>query len=444
MSIVYNANIFQTTGENWDNVLLTLSNSNPLSGGTKPVFEPWYVNRGFDPNMSKNRDAKVNYEKKWENVISYGAVRGKIYDQATNEPIPFANIAIEQAGKQIAKTCTDFDGYYAVKPLPSGFYDVKVNSVGYNSVQMSNVYITSDYLTDCNIPVSSSAIVLSSYQIIEYKQPIIAKDQTTSGGTMTDKEISKFSGRDASSVAATVGGIYKGNIFETTIYDNRRSTFDGVNTKPSPANIIDDFNSNQLKATAVGIEYAIDIPYSIPCDGQDHTIKIRESQVEVSYVYYLAPKLDPEAFLTAELTDWSALNLLSGKVSLYFQGTFVGNSSIDMNYPDDTLKLSLGRDKSIICKRELNKEVFDKKIIGSNIREVIGYNITIRNNRNANVHIILEDQFPLSEIKSYFVELLDNGNASVDNAKGILKWDIRLNPDERKQIGFKYSVKYPK
>ena len=37
---------------------------------------------------------------------------------------------------------------------------------------------------------------------------------------------------------------------------------------------------------------------------------------------------------------------------LFFEGTFVGKSYLDLSYTKDTLPISLGRDKGIIVKRE--------------------------------------------------------------------------------------------
>jgi len=37
------ANVFNNTGENWENVKLTLSSANPLESGVKPILRPWYL-----------------------------------------------------------------------------------------------------------------------------------------------------------------------------------------------------------------------------------------------------------------------------------------------------------------------------------------------------------------------------------------------------------------
>ena len=53
LSITCKANIYQTTGEDWSKVKLSVSSGNPIEGSTAPVISPWYVDivqpyrRGF-------------------------------------------------------------------------------------------------------------------------------------------------------------------------------------------------------------------------------------------------------------------------------------------------------------------------------------------------------------------------------------------------------------
>jgi uncharacterized protein (TIGR02231 family) len=61
VQLSYKANVFQGTGEEWNNVNLRLSTANPSLGGTKPELSAWYL----DFNHI------VNYRKKYD---AYGAV----------------------------------------------------------------------------------------------------------------------------------------------------------------------------------------------------------------------------------------------------------------------------------------------------------------------------------------------------------------------------------
>ena len=43
LDIVYNANVFQSSGESWDKVNLTLSTSDPTQDGEKPELVNWIL-----------------------------------------------------------------------------------------------------------------------------------------------------------------------------------------------------------------------------------------------------------------------------------------------------------------------------------------------------------------------------------------------------------------
>ncbi|PKP03203.1 MAG: hypothetical protein CVU11_09135 [Bacteroidetes bacterium HGW-Bacteroidetes-6] len=139
---------------------------------------------------------------------SSGTLKGKLVDKETKEPIPFANIIIESGGKNFGGSTTDFDGNYTIKPIPPGTYDVKATYVGYKPLMYAGVLIKSDNITFLDIEMESTAVTLTTFEVVDYKVPLIEKDGGSSGGTVTSEEIEKMAGRDANSVAVTVGGVY--------------------------------------------------------------------------------------------------------------------------------------------------------------------------------------------------------------------------------------------
>ena len=139
---------------------------------------------------------------------SNGSLQGKITDSKTKEPIPFANIIIESGGKQVGGTSTDIDGKYRISPINAGRYDVKASSVGFKPIMKTGVIISPDQITFNNLTMESTDLVLTTFIVTEYAVPLITKDQTSSGGTMTSEEIEKMPGRGVASVAVTVGGVF--------------------------------------------------------------------------------------------------------------------------------------------------------------------------------------------------------------------------------------------
>jgi uncharacterized protein (TIGR02231 family) len=206
--------------------------------------------------------------------------------------------------------------------------------------------------------------------------------------------------------------------------------------------LILDLNSNS-NTNITSLEYKIDIPYSIPSDGKDYNVKIKEAKIPVNFIFKCVPKLDKDVFLIAEIGNWSKLNLISGKSSIYYNGVFTGQSEIDVKNLKDTLAISLNRDKNILVERTLLKEKKEKQFIGNNIRETINWSITVKNNKSVKTKVFVEDQFPISENKSIVIEKLENSNGKINEKTGKIFWELELEPNENIELTLKYSVKYP-
>ncbi len=429
--IVYNANVYQSTGEEWNNVNIKLSTGNPLLSGNKPELNTWYLGR-------KNVYTPVAPTK------GQSYYKGRVLDNESHQPIPFANVQVIDGTKQIGAATTDFDGHFSINPLPSGNFSVKVTYVGYKPFNGSvNLNIDKGFYQD--ITLQGNIVSLQEVQITDYSVPLINKDATYSGETLKAYEIQRMPVRSSESISATVSGTYgltatSGSTFSWTNSD--KVYYSPIEQKTEMVST--DYISNSLKSTVTHLEYTIDIPYTVPSDGEEYNIKIKEVSLPVIYEYYAVPKIDNDAFLIAKVLDWTQLNLLTGKTSIYYQGTFTGESMINAENTSDTLSISLGRDRNIVIKRDGNKELSDKRFSGSTIKETIGWDITVRNNKDAKVRVIIEDQYPISEKKSIEVNLQEATNAKVDEKTGKLTWDITIEPDGKKVLTYKYTVKYPK
>jgi outer membrane receptor protein involved in Fe transport len=136
-----------------------------------------------------------------------GSLKGKIVDKQTKEPIPFANIVVEVGGIQMGGATSDFDGNYLIKPIPPGKVDLKATYVGYNDAIIKGVVIFVDKITFQDVDLQVKTTTLQEVEVTDYKVPLISKDQTVSGGTVTQEEIAKMANKSADAVASTVGGV---------------------------------------------------------------------------------------------------------------------------------------------------------------------------------------------------------------------------------------------
>ncbi len=192
------------------------------------------------------------------------------------------------------------------------------------------------------------------------------------------------------------------------------------------------------------ITFDIAIPYTIPSDGKIQTVEIQRLTAPADYKYVTLPKVSALAYLTANITDWAKLSLQSGEATLYFENSFVGKSTLNVNQLKDTLTISLGTDNSILVKREKRKDYTSKKVIGANKTDTYSFLTTIRNNKPNQVKITLNDQIPVSSNSGINVDPIELSGGRLNQQTGEIKWDLEIKPQETKQIVLTYSVKYPK
>ncbi|MCF8298560.1 MAG: TonB-dependent receptor [Saprospiraceae bacterium] len=106
-----------------------------------------------------------------------GTLKGQVFDKDAKISLPQATITIETKGKTIG-AITNLDGYFTIKPLDPGYYDVQISYVGYQKVIIEKVKINPNditYLKNINLPVASETlkgIVITA----PYKEPIIRID----------------------------------------------------------------------------------------------------------------------------------------------------------------------------------------------------------------------------------------------------------------------------
>jgi uncharacterized protein (TIGR02231 family) len=200
----------------------------------------------------------------------------------------------------------------------------------------------------------------------------------------------------------------------------------------------------QRVETALSVQFDIALPYSIPTGGNPEMVEIQNNSVAAQFVNMITPKLETAGFLMAKISDWEKYKFISGQANVYFEDKYIGQTFLnELNVKDD-LEISLGRDAWLIGKREDIANFKARKSIGSNIKESFGYTISVRNAKNQAVDLTVEDQVPVSQDSSIEVETEELSGGELDGNTGKVKWILRLEPNQSKNLELKYTVKYPK
>lgn len=204
------------------------------------------------------------------------------------------------------------------------------------------------------------------------------------------------------------------------------------------------FPGADVAVNLTNTEFKVRLPQDIATDGQAYRVLVDDYELPTDYQYYAAPKYDCHVYLTARVTDWQKYSFLPGPVNLFFDGAYVGNSQLSVGTASDTLVFSLGRDEGLVIERIREDDYRSRKFLGDKTEQLVGWKIKVAKNRRNTVPLIIEDQLPVSTTEDIEVTLEQAKGATFDATTGKLRWELAMGMGEKREIGFRYKVKYPK
>ncbi len=438
LDLTYKANVYQSSGEDWNNIRLELASGDPQRDGAMPELATWRLDAG-------NRPAVVRQQPRAYDA-SVREVRGSVRDAKTGEALPFVNVVVATAdGTALNGAATDFEGYYIVA-VPPGGRVLEARYVGYKPLR------TDIHANNMDLTLEQDAVELKALEVVQYKTPLIDRDGGASSTTITSESIRKSPGRSVASVATTVAGVSTDTRGART--GNSHYYIDGVKVIAGsvPANY-GDVTGGLINIHAPDVimqrrsthfAFAIELPYTIPSDGQGHLVAVKEHEVPSVYRHYCVPKLDPAAHLFAKATGWDALDLLPGPINLYYEGTYIGEAFLDSEQVTDTLDIPLGRDRGVVVQRVKEKDLTRQQMTGNKRSEAIAWNIEVRNTRSEPIDLVITDQMPVPVNSEIDVALGKHDATSVDMQRGLLTWRIAVAARSTEKRGFAYTVKAPR
>jgi hypothetical protein len=414
--------VTQSTGIDWKNVKLILSTNDPYDNTQEPRLDPWYVNY-YTPAPRKQVVDRYIPEYNFDGET----IHGEITDATTGEPLAFAKISMNN--NPLNSFTTDAAGHFTFA-VPRGERGYTITYLGYHS---QYVNINAPYIKTQLYPEAVAMEVLQN-----------ANGQTLTYSYSASPILSDmYYADDAKSLeeVQVVGGV-----------SSRRSKGKRDAAKPGDYGFSHDLNAeaeydasiaNQVEKD-LRMEFQIETPFSVPSDDADHRVAIATYQMKADYEYHAVPKLDESVYLVAQISGWEKLNLLNGESNLYFDGTYIGKSYIDVNSSKDTLSFSLGKDKKIVVNRKRSEEMSKTRLLGNRYKYEVTWDFTIRNNGGASIPIIVKDHFPISINDDIKVKRGTFDGAVLDEKTGILTWKFTTNKGETKQFKFDYQVDYGK
>ena len=194
--------------------------------------------------------------------------------------------------------------------------------------------------------------------------------------------------------------------------------------------------------------YGIADRVSIDNTGTAKKVRIGTDEITAKLSALAAPKLDPNAYLTAAFTLSGETPLLPGPVMLYRDGVFMGQGSLPMLSPGEEAKLGFGVDDLIKVKRiEVKRRTAEEGLISTSNVDERAFDITIKNLHQASIPVTILDQMPYSTDQNITVETMSGMTPATvkdhERRRGVLAWNFDLASQDIKVIKHGYKISWP-
>ncbi len=400
MELSYYGMVQQGTGEDWNDIKLTLSTVDPVSVKKLPELTPWFIDvnplprhPGIRPQSRNRSGLQIDYEQVMGMPGGKGAISGYILDKDSGEALPGVNVSLKGTGYG---SVSDSDGKFYISNVPAKNYTLTTNYIGYQKVNV-RLDVLQKQIARLNLHLAESNLEMNEAVVITAQRPLVSQN--------------------IMHLSSTVQGIQK----------SKKSKYTNIN------------------AQDISTTFELKTKNNIPSDNGAHKVTIDVVQLPIQFEYTATPKLLEKVYLKGKTLNTNDYPLLEGDINIFVENNFVNKTFIKTIVPTDTLKLALGYDENIKIEKTLkNKFLESKGFLSGAKRVTYTFEIKVTNNRSTVSSLTIYDQSPQSMNEKLKVNLIRPGkDEKVRQKSGNLIWHIKLNPGETRILPLKFSVEFP-
>ncbi|HYD15032.1 MAG TPA: mucoidy inhibitor MuiA family protein [Hyphomicrobium sp.] len=193
--------------------------------------------------------------------------------------------------------------------------------------------------------------------------------------------------------------------------------------------------------------YAVPGRLTIPETGESKRVQLGAEAIEPQLTIRAVPKVDAKAYLYAKFNLPKGSPLLPGPVSLFRDGTFVGSGRLPLLSPGEEHELGFGIDDLVRVRHSIAKETRGETgLISTSRTDSRHYLISVKSMHERAISLVVYDQLPVSANQDIKVEMTGATaptKQNVDDKRGVLVWEGKLEPDQEQTIEFGYRVSWP-
>jgi hypothetical protein len=206
-------------------------------------------------------------------------------------------------------------------------------------------------------------------------------------------------------------------------------------------------------ANGPSLSYTLQGAVNLASRSDQQMVRIMQAEMDSRFYHVAVPVLTPYVFREAELMNSSDEDLLSGPITVYLDGRFVGRGEIPTVARGETFVVGFGTDPQLRVQRDL----VDKKdgVQGGNRETRFNYRIAIENFGNDATPVRVIDRIPHAEHGEDIRVTLGKMNDPVsddklyqrdERPKGLLRWDVEVpanaSGESARLVEYEYTIEY--
>jgi len=210
------------------------------------------------------------------------------------------------------------------------------------------------------------------------------------------------------------------------------------------------FQSAQINTEGFIGEYVIPGPVDVKADGTKAKVLIGSFETENILEVQVKPQMSMQGYLVAKAELKGEAPVLPGKVSLFRDGAYIGQSYTKMLRQGDETELAFGIDDNIsVTRKTLTDERSESGMISKSDVQERGFVTRIKNLHKEPISLAVLETVPASTDERINVTILKDKTtvgykSDVDDVKGLLRWSMKLQPKKEAEVKLGWQVSWPK
>jgi len=210
-----------------------------------------------------------------------------------------------------------------------------------------------------------------------------------------------------------------------------------------------EYASASAKELPLSFEYKIAFPVDIDSREQFSHLPLFTKKISADTYHYSIPGKTSLTYLVAEAT--ADKELLAGKLNVYFDGRFIGDTYLSEKKPGEPFSLNLGADRSVKVQRKKLKDKIKETYFGTIQRDTVvrsfSYKIIAENIKDKPITLKILDRTPVSrtdkiEVKDILLTPKPT-QSHYQGKEGVHLWVFQLSAGEIQEIDLDFTVTYP-